>query len=92
MKADEYARIKAERQAEADQWRRDLATHQFVTLDGEEYSCTWCDSKTGNGICPGDGNDHVEYQLASKGEMEADQLTDYGQAIYEYDGDDNDFS
>jgi len=24
--------------------------------------------------------------------MEADQLTDYGQAIYEYDGDDNDFS
>jgi len=73
-------------------WRTNRQTHHWVTLDGENYTCNDCDTKTGSEPCPGDGNDHVEYQLASKREMEADQLTDYGQAIYEYDGDDNDFS
>ena len=79
-------------------WRRNRQTHHWVTLNGEDYTCNDCDTKTGSEPCPGDGNDNIEtyyeavvedergYQLASKGEMEADQLTDYGQAIYEYDG------
>ena len=63
-------------------WRRNRQTHHWVTLNGEDYSCNDCDTKTGTEPCPG------QWRLASKGEMEADQLTDYGQAIYEYDGED----
>ena len=26
-------------------------SHNMVTLDGETYSCTWCDTKTGTEPC-----------------------------------------
>ena len=36
----------------ADDWRRNRRTHRWVTLDGENYSCSYCDTKTGTEVCP----------------------------------------
>ena len=30
-----------------------LSSHRFVTLDGENYRCDFCDSSSGSGPCPG---------------------------------------
>lgn len=69
-------------------WRQNRRSHHWVTLDGENYSCSFCDSKTGSQPCPGNGPD-----FASKVERgEADQLTDYGQANYTLDPPDNPFT
>ena len=37
---------------QAAEWRRNRATHSWVTLDGDNYSCSFCDTKTGREPCP----------------------------------------
>ena len=80
-------------------WRQNRQTHSWATLDGENYACSFCDTKTGRDPCPegrmldaqidqhqADLHRHAEYKLAGKVERgEADQLTDYGQANYTLD-------
>lgn len=34
-------------------WRRNRKSHRWVTLDGENFSCDYCDTKTGSEPCPG---------------------------------------
>lgn len=45
-----------DRQARRKRWNEYRSTHQWVTLDGEEYSCNACDTKTGLEPCPGLGD------------------------------------
>jgi hypothetical protein len=35
-----------------DPYRANRLTHSWVTLDGENYSCNFCDTKTGSEPCP----------------------------------------
>lgn len=74
-----------------DQREKERNSHQWTTLDGEEFVCFYCDSKTGNGMCPGDGTQYLDEQaaeLAGKAEREADQLTDTGRDTYDVDAPD----
>ena len=71
-----------------EQREKERKSHAWVTLDGENFSCSWCDSKTGNGMCPGAGpQDPDDFgSFATTTEREADQITDAGRASYEDDG------
>ena len=35
-----------------DTWEKNRKTHSWTTLDGEEFSCSFCDTKTGREPCP----------------------------------------
>jgi len=40
--------------ATGEEWRRNRQTHRWVTLNGEDYACDICDTKTGSQPCPRD--------------------------------------
>lgn len=56
----------------AAEWRRNRQTHRWVTLDGENYSCDYCDTKSGSEPCPNPYAPRPE--LASKTERETPGL------------------
>ena len=59
-----------------EQREKERNSHSWTTFDGEDWSCFYCDSKTGNGMCPGAGPQDPDefWSLASTTEREADQI------------------
>lgn len=76
-------------------WNVNRRSHHWVTLDGDNYSCNDCDTKTGSQPCP-EIDEMLDAQigdyLATKADREADQLADYGKATYNDDAPDNPFN
>ena len=74
---------------------RERQSHSWVSLNGEDWACAYCDTKTGRGMCPGnDGPDPDEYfaSLGSKAERgEAEQVLEDNQASYEIEAEDTPF-
>ena len=65
------------------EWRINRQTHQWVTLNGEDYACNDCDTRTGLEPCPGStGNWH-----ATKTERETPGTGILNPSHYEYDPD-----
>jgi hypothetical protein len=59
-----------------EQREKEHRSHSWTSMNGEDWSCFYCDSKTGNGMCPGESpQDPDEFgMLASTTEREADQI------------------